>query len=231
MTLTENSLGVFTADSSLKILSWDAWLARVTGITESDACGQSIVKLVPSLESRGLLRRFETVLADGLVQVLAPAFHRYLIPCSPQAASAHFDKMQQSVTIAPLQEGNEIAGVIVTIEDVTARLDEERALAANLKHEDESERLKSAQTLAEKESLVSTEPLVNIIGDGSWRVRREAIVGLARHAEPEAIAGLLRLLKDEHRNLSILNSALKVLALSNVDVIGPLIDFLANGDS
>src|SRR5215472_2758792 len=131
MTSTENSLGVFTADSSLKILSWDAWLARITGIAVSDACGQPIVKLVPTLESRGLLIRFETVLADGLVQVLAPTFHHYLIPCPPQSTSAHFDKMQQSVTIAPLQEGNQIAGVIVTIEDVTARLDDERAMAAN----------------------------------------------------------------------------------------------------
>jgi len=230
MASPDNLVGVLTADASLTVLSWDGWLARVTGIAESEAVGQKLVQLVPSLESRGLLRRFETVLADGLVQVLAPAFHQYLIPCPPQQPSAHFDKMQQAVTIAPLLQGSEIGGVLVTIEDVTARLDHERTLATGLKDSDESERLKTVRTLAEKDSLVSTEPLVSVIGDESWRVRKEAVTGIARHAEPEAIAGLLRLLKDEHRNLSILNSALKVLSLSNVDVISPLVDFLHNSD-
>jgi HEAT repeat protein len=231
MTSPDQSIGVFTADVSLKLVSWDSWLVRATGIAESAAIGKPLTEIIPNLESRGLLRRFETVLADGLVQMLAPTFHHYLMPCPPREPSEHFDRMQQAVTIAPLHQGERIAGVIVTIEDVTARLDEERTLAANLKRSDEIERIKSTQALADRESLASTEPLVSVIGDGSWRVRREAVIGLARHAEPEAIAGLLRLLKDEHRNLSILNSALQVLTLSNVDVISPLIGFLSEPDA
>ncbi len=71
---------------------------------------------MPDLEERRLLPRFERVLKDGVVEVLATAFHHYLIPCPPLTPSKRFDKMQQLVTIAPLREDGRIRGLIVTVE-------------------------------------------------------------------------------------------------------------------
>ena len=56
--------------------------------------------------------------------MLAPAFHHYLIPCAPASPSPHFDRMQQRVTLGALREESAIVGVMVTVEDVTARLDD-----------------------------------------------------------------------------------------------------------
>src|SRR5919112_3583631 len=116
LTPSDNSIGVFTTDASLVIQIWDAALARLTGIPADAARGRTLVELLPDLEERRLLARFRRVLDEGVVEVLAPAFHHYLIPCPPSAPSKHFDRMQQRVTIAPLRDNDSIAGLLVTVE-------------------------------------------------------------------------------------------------------------------
>jgi HEAT repeat protein len=231
LTLSDKSIGVFTTDASLVIQIWDAALARLTGIPAGAACGRPLVELLPDLEERRLLARFRRVLDEGVVEVLAPAFHRYLIPCPPAAASAHFDRMRQRVTIAPLQEDGRIVGALVTVEDVTARLERERALSEQLAHADEEGRLGAARTLAGDESLEPSQPLLGALKDESWRVRRAAVEGLSRRAAPDAIAALLASVRENHHHLGLLNSALQVLAMSDVDTLSPLVEFLNGEDA
>ena len=193
-------IGVFTTDIHLVIQVWDATLARLTGISEESASGQALTALLPDLEKRGLLKRFQRTINDGVVEVLAPAFHHYLIPCAPVTLGKHFDKMQQRVTIAPLRDDDSIAGLIVTVEDVTERLERERELAT---------------------------PMLEALSDEDWRVRREAVQEVSQRAAPEAIAALLNLVVENHHNPALLNSALQVLAAaSDVDTLSPLLELL-----
>ncbi len=229
MTIKQGTVGVFTTDENLIIQVWDVALARLTGISAEAALGQSLVALISDLEERRLLARFRRVLNEGVVEVLAPAFHHYLIACPPLTSSKRFDKMQQRVNIAPLRESERIVGLIVTIEDVTERLDRERDLSEHLAHADEATRLRAAQALA-GESLDVAPPLLDALKDESWRVRRAAVEGVSRRAAPDAIAALLNSVRENHHNLSLLNSALQVLALSDVDTLSPLIEFLNGPD-
>ena len=225
MTNTQPSVGVFTTDAHLVIRVWDATLARLTGISEESALGQSLTALLPDLEERGLLKRFQRSLNEGVVEVLATAFHHYLIPCAPVTPSRHFDKMQQRVTIAPLHDDDSIAGLIVTVEDVTERLERERELAARLAEGDETTRLSAAETLSDDASF-DTAPLLDALSDESWLVRRAAIKGVSQRAAPEAISALLSSVVENHHNPSLLNSALQVLAASDVDTLSPLLELL-----
>ncbi len=193
-------IGVFTTDSHLVIQVWDAALVQLTGITEETASGKVVTALLPDLEERGLLKCLQRSLNDGVVEVLAPAFHHYLIPCAPATPAKHFDKMQQRVTIAPLRDDDSIAGLIVTVEDVTERLERERELAT---------------------------PMLEALSDDDWRVRREAVQEASRRAAPEAIAALLNSVVENHHNPALLNSALQVLAAaSEVDTLSPLVELL-----
>lgn len=223
-------IGVFTTDTQLVIQVWDDALARLTGISEESASGQDLTALLPDLEKRGLLKRFQRSLKDGVVEVLATAFHHYLIPCAPVTPAKLFDKMQQRVTIAPLRDGDTIAGLIVTIEDVTQRLERERELATRLAEGDEATRLNAAESLSDDESYDTT-PLLDALSDDSWRVRRAAIKGVSQRAAPEAIAALLNSVVENHQNPSLLNSALQVLASSDVDTVSPLLDLLTHPDA
>ena len=231
LTPSDNSIGVFTTDESLVIQIWDAALARLTGIPADAARGRALVELLPDLAERRLLARFRRVVDEGVVEVLAPAFHHYLIPCPPAIAAEHFDKMQQRVTIAPLREDGRIVGALVTVEDVTARLERERALAERLASADEDTRLGAAQTFARDESLEPAQSLLGALKDESWRVRRVAVEGLSRRAAPDAIAALLASVRENHHHLGLLNSALQVLAMSDVDTLSPLVEFLNGEDA
>ena len=225
----KSSVGVFTTDTQLVIRVWDATLARLTGISEESASGQALTAVLPDLEERGLLKRIQRSLNEGVVEVLATAFHHYLIPCAPVTPSKRFDRMQQRVTIAPLRDDDAIAGIIVTVEDVTERLERERELSARLAEGDEAARLHAAETLSD-DAPYDTAPLLDALSDESWRVRRAAIKGVSQHAEPEAIAALVSLVVKNHHNPSLLNSALQVLAASEVETLSPLLELLKDPD-
>jgi HEAT repeat protein len=210
---------------------WDAALERLTGISADAAHGRPLVELIPGLEERRLLAHFRRVIDEGVVEVLAPAFHHYLIPCPPSAPSERFDRMRQRVTIAPLLEEGSIVGALVTVEDVTARIERERALSEQLAGAPEDARVSAALAFAEDESLEPSRPLLAALGDESWRVRRAAVEGLARRAAPDAIAALLASVRENHHNLAVLNSALQVLSMSDVDTLSPLVEFLNGADA
>lgn len=125
-------IGILTTDAHLIVRSWDERLAEMTGIIAADAIGRHIGDLAPDLAGRGLLARFENVLSQGSVVVLAPTVHHYLLRCPPQQPAMHFDVMQQHVTIAPLRDEDRVAGTIVTVEDLTSQLDQERMLVDQL---------------------------------------------------------------------------------------------------
>src|SRR5688572_2050491 len=105
------AVGVLTTDKEFSIRTWDAWLEQATDISAAAARGKVLHKLFPEIVSRGLLQSLDRVLQSGVVEVLAPAFHHYLIACKPEHPSKRFDKMQQRVTIAPLREEDRIVGL------------------------------------------------------------------------------------------------------------------------
>ncbi|MGE5358759.1 MAG: HEAT repeat domain-containing protein [Bacteroidales bacterium] len=223
MATDQRDIGGFTVDASQVVRAWDPWMARITGIPAHEAKGRPMRNLVPGAEARGLVALVAEVIADGTVRVLAAALHRFLIPCPPQRPSAHFDQMQQHVTIGPLREGNRILGAIITIEDVTARLDRERDLAA--RHEAGQLAGTDAEGPAEPDAFRAA-----LRGD-DWRVRRRAADAMARPNGSELISALLAALRDEHQNFAVVSSALQLLSQLNLDVVGPLVDFLQSPDA
>lgn len=230
----QNLIGIFTTDAKFIVRVWDAALEKMTGISAGKARGKAVVETIPNLESRGLLARFTRVLEEGTVEILAPAFHRFLIPCPPQFPSHRFAEMRQRVTIAPLRENEAICGLIVTIEDVTERMERETELTERLKNSDESVRLQAAKAIShEPENLVeeNAAPIIEALGDKNWRVRRELVESLSRRAAPEAIAALLRAMRERHFDFAVLNSALQVLQATSVKTTETLIEFLRGDDA
>ena len=225
------AIGIVTVDAGLKVRTWDDWVALATGITAAAARGRPLAELVPDLAARGLLARLEHVLATGEAQVLAPAFHHYLIPCAPVEASPNFSHMQQRVTLGALREESRIVGVMATIEDVTARLDAERALAAALRSPDTATREAASRQVAAAEALEQPHAFHPALRDDDWRVRRAAVAGLSRHAHRDMLASLLTALREEHHDFNVLSSALTLLGSSDMDVTAPLIELLQGADA
>lgn len=230
MNQSEQSIGIFTTDVNLKIRSWDSWLTAVTGLSLETVRDTSLLEIFPDLDTRGVCTYFQQVLTTGSVEKLLPPTHSYLIPCVPRTYSKRFEYMQQRVTIAPLREHETIVGVIVTIEDLTPHLEWERELSElseQLKSGDVSQRMRAAQSLAtQTEEWKDTEKLLEALGDENWRVRQVAVNSLAQKRSVDAVAILIGKIRDQHQDISVLNSALKVLAQLKGDIVGPLTELL-----
>jgi HEAT repeat protein len=205
-------LGVVTIDRAGTIQSWNDWLALATGLAERDVRGRALLSLVVPARADAAGALLEEVLSAGTTRVLAPAFHHCLIPCPPLQPSAHFDEMQQFITIAPLHSASEIAGAMLTIEDVTPSLERQRELMAELQRQRPEQ---------------SSPGAVEAIGAGDWQLRGLAVRTLRQRATTAEIAHLLETLRQGYQDLNVVSSALQVLAV-NRDVTSPLIELLSD---
>jgi HEAT repeat protein len=229
MSAVTGAVGVLTTDRELVVRSWDAWLEDATGIPAEAVLGQPLSSLFPDVEARGLLPRLRRVADDGAVEVLAPAFHQYLIPCPPRGTAGHYARMQQHVTLSPLREGDGIVGVMATIRDVTARREGERRIAARLRSTDEATRLEAVEALAAADA--SPDVLVGAFGDASWRVRQAGVEAVAHHRGDGVVEVLAGVLREQHRDPAVLNATLSALAASGEDVLPSLLELLASEDT
>ena len=227
--MTAKAVGIVTVDRDLVVRSWDEWLVRATGLDEQTILGQHLLAMFPDIAERGLAARIRSVIETGVVEVLAPAFHHYLIPCQTSQQSIHFTHMQQHVTISPLRGADGIHGAVITIEDVTERFERERALALQLKSDNVAIRLRAASSLAHDER-VSADPLVGALGDSDWTVRRAAVEGLARKPNPRTATALIAALRDQHRDLAVLNAALSAIAESPEELLPQVVALLSEPD-
>ena len=206
---TAPALGVVTTDRHLAIRGWNEWVADATALTEADVIGRSLLDFVAE-ERRDFYRDLLTEIIDsGSARVLAPAFHHYLIQCPPQVRSDHFEQMQQRVTVAPLVAGESSVGLMITLEDVTARLDRERSLAAILDPTAPGHRA---------EALASDD----------WQVRGQAVRHLKQSASVDEVRHLFDTLHRDHQDLNVLNSALHVLIAAGRTVVEPLVQLLSD---
>lgn len=213
MNESSSGLGVVTTDRRFTVRSWNAWLAAATGLAEPGVVGRSLFDVLASDRVETYRDLLTEVVETGTSRVLAPAFHHYAIACPPREPSAHYPQMQQRVTVAPLCDDGGVVGAILTIEDVTARLDRERTLAIEL------ERDRSGALAADA---------LGAMGSDDWRLRGAAVRSLQQAVSSDEVRHLLESLQREHHDLNVLNSALRVLIAADRSVTEPLIELLAD---
>ena len=170
-----------------------------------------LLDLLPA-ERRDLYRDlFAEVLATGASRVLAPGVPPLPDRLRPAHAVGAFrpDAAARDDRAAAGRR-RASSGLIVTIEDVTERLDEDRSGGATRR---------SAPT--------TTTPLA-AVGANDWRLRGAAVRVLRQSASREEIAHLLESLQRDHHDLNLLSSALQVLIAADRDVVTPLIALLSD---
>ena len=211
---TAPALGVITTDRQLAIRGWNEWVAAATGVPEVSAIGRPVLDFVAAERADVYRELFAEVRDRGIARVLAPAFHHYLIACPPRVPSAHFSQMQQCVTVAPLTADGGTLGIMITIEDVTERLDRERGSAAMIHQAgDRGHHTEAA------------------LASADWRVRGAAVRHLKRSATVDEVRHLFGTLQRDHRDLNVLNSALHVLIGAGRAVVEPLVQMLSDREA
>jgi len=102
------SLGVYSLDRNLSITSWNPRMEEFSGISAEQALGHKLLQLFPHLRDEGFEEALRQVLEGGGPGKLRLA-HRNL------RGELRFQKRR----LALLQEGPEVTGVLVMVEDIT----------------------------------------------------------------------------------------------------------------
>src|SRR4051794_2561616 len=223
-------IGILTTDQQLAVVSWDAALSAMTGIPAEQAVGRTLDALIPDLEARGLLQIVRETLATGAPTILAPAFHKYFIPAPPAAPSSRYERLQQRVALAALLDHGQHVGLVITVEDVTERLELEHQLATDLRDASPAARRRAIEQLASFSPVEGIGPLRAAMADEDWQVRRTAVEALAGRRDSDFVEAIVSALRDGHRDFSVLSSALQLLTMTGVDLTGSLIDLLHHAD-
>src|SRR5580765_3475157 len=226
----ERRIGILTTDTDLVVKSWDAGLQLMTGMPADRALGRRIEEIIPDLAARVPYSLLREPLVSGTVQVLAPALHKFLIPCPPLEPSQEFDRMQQRVVVGALRDEERAVGLVVTVEDVTARLERERQLARTLAGGTPADRVLAVRELADMGPTDGLGPIQLALGDQDWQVRRSAVSAVATQPDQPLVDALITALRDGHRDFSLLSSALQLLTLTGVDITDALVGLMQNPD-
>ncbi|MDZ4820756.1 MAG: HEAT repeat domain-containing protein [Planctomycetota bacterium] len=76
-----------------------------------------------------------------------------------------------------------------------------------------------------------TEGLLKSLGEPDWSIRQEAVRGLLSDANGDTIERLFSILREGHRDLSRLNSAIQILVGTSVDIVPELLQLLTHPDA
>ena len=167
--------GVMLLDSGQRVLFWNQWLVRYTGISPDVAYGQRLDQLfelpLPAVVSEAIREACE----QGLARLLSYQLHRQLLPLRIELASGAILPIFHSMVLRPLNNSNGV--VLVQLHDITSAVRRERYLR------DKEQALRKAHLAqsAEKQfidTVLETISALVVVTDA-----RGCIVNLNRSAE------------------------------------------------
>jgi PAS domain S-box-containing protein len=126
--------GLLATAADLTITGWNPWLEQRSGLAAKDVLGRGLFDLFPELAERRLDRYFHQALS-GQTVLLSQRLHQYVIPLPPAIAGTGRERMQQSVRIVPLLDGDAVRGTLTMIEDVTERVISETELGSRARRQ------------------------------------------------------------------------------------------------
>ncbi|WP_303774010.1 GAF domain-containing protein [Anaerolinea thermophila] len=109
-------IGFLTLSPDLTITQWSEPLVYLTGKTQEEVQGRSLFDVFPELRLSGLEVAVRHVLETGAPFLLSNALHRTILPAADGAP------VMQSGQLYPLFQGEEVVGVILTVQDISDRL-------------------------------------------------------------------------------------------------------------
>jgi diguanylate cyclase (GGDEF)-like protein len=122
-------VGLILLDHKGRVVSWNGWMKRHSGLTLADVAGRRIEERFPEVQGSRLESSISDTLRFKLSSMLAPSLNPSLLPLYHKPADRQRDqRMQQLIYVSPLR--HEHCACLIQIHDMTAALRRERRLRA-----------------------------------------------------------------------------------------------------
>lgn len=120
--------GIVVIDAEQRVLVWNRWMVKYSGIGGELAVGQRLAEVFPELTHSRLEASLGMALGHRLASIISPSIHAPVLPLYRQADDrAVNQRMQQLIHITPVRFGGQ-AGCTIQIQDMTAAVLRERRL-------------------------------------------------------------------------------------------------------
>lgn len=121
--LLASDTGIIVLDQQAKVIIWNDWLTKYTGLTADEVLGRYWNDLFPQLVSGRLRQSIDAVLKHGMASFISHSLHKAALPL--------FDRLQhfieQQVIVKPVVDKG-VRYCLIQINDVTAMVSRERVL-------------------------------------------------------------------------------------------------------
>lgn len=123
------SIGVCVVDAVGKVLLWNDWIAKQSGIKEADAFNQPLEQVFSEPVSPAFLTALKNTLTYRLPVVLSTALHRTPLPLySASETDQPQTRMYQSITITPIRSQLNELCCLIQITDASSSIKREKIL-------------------------------------------------------------------------------------------------------
>lgn len=123
------NVGAVVLDGEHRVVLWNRWMARHSGHAPEAVLGRDFFELFPELASKRIGSAVAQALRDNFPAVLSQTLHKAPFPVfSDAAAMSSGTRMQQAVTVTPIDMAPSARHCLIQITDVTLAVTRERLL-------------------------------------------------------------------------------------------------------
>lgn len=126
------NLGLIVVDDLGKILLWNNWISRHSGIEETEALNRQFENVFPEPVSPAFLTALKNTLAYRLPVVLSTALHRTPLPLyNASEIKRQQTRMYQSISITPIQSLLNESCCLIQVTDSSTSIKREKILRSH----------------------------------------------------------------------------------------------------
>lgn len=126
------NLGLIIVNGAGKVLLWNDWIVKHSGINESDALDKQLEQAFAESVSPSFLSALKNTLAYRLPVVLSTALHRTPLPLYHLSEANHSqNRMYQSITISPIQSRLNESCCLIQVTDSSTSIKREKILRSH----------------------------------------------------------------------------------------------------
>lgn len=126
------NLGVCVVDADSKVLLWNNWIVRHSGINEADALNRQLETVFSESVSPAFLAALKNTLTYRLPVVLSTALHRTPLPLyNASEVNPQRPRMYQSISITPIQSQFNEPCCLIQITDSSTSIKREKILRSH----------------------------------------------------------------------------------------------------
>lgn len=121
------ALGTIVVDKMYRVILWNHWMEKHTGIRENDIIGENIFEKFPDIRQRNKERYVIECVENRRPFLLSPLIHGHFMPLEIVKENKTI-QMLQDVRIYPLPDKGEVIGAIIIIRDLTEQILHEKEI-------------------------------------------------------------------------------------------------------